>query len=143
MHRVIEASGHPVGAAATREPRVLIADDHADTREVYSFCLVAAGWRVLAVENGAEALAAAETFDPDVIVMNLEMPVLDGLEATRRLKEDPRTAPIPIVGCTAFASLHSRGLEEAGFVHLLAKPCLPDDLREVLDGVLAKKNAAR
>jgi CheY-like chemotaxis protein len=120
---------------------VLIVDDHEDTREIYAWCMMAAGWHVDAVTNGAEALAIAAAHEPDVIVMDLHLPVLDGLATTHRLKQDPRTAHIPVVACTAFGHLHSEAeMREAGFEALVAKPCPPEDLRAVLEEVVADRD---
>ena len=118
--------------------RALIVDDHDDTRELYVSCLRNAGWHVDEVTDGVEALAVAASFDPHVIVMDLHLPELDGVEATRRLRRDPRTAHILVVACTAFQRHYSAlELSDAGFEALLAKPCTPEDLRLKLEALVA------
>jgi CheY-like chemotaxis protein len=121
---------------AARRPRVLFVEDHDDTRDIYAWCMRAAGWEVDAVPRGLEAVAVAALFQPDVVVMDLHMPVLSGVEATRRLKEDRRTAHIPVVACTAFGREHEAELRGGGFRFVVRKPCEPDDLRTVLEGVV-------
>jgi CheY-like chemotaxis protein len=83
--------------------RVLIAEDFADGRELLTEYLRFRGFAVSEATNGAEALEAARRELPDVILMDLQMPTLDGWEATRRLKADPRTAQIMVVAVTAHA----------------------------------------
>ena len=72
-------------------------DDVQDNRTIYVLFLKFSGYRIAEAENGAEALEKATTLLPDVIVMDLSLPVMDGWEATRRLKRDPRTKKIPVV----------------------------------------------
>jgi CheY-like chemotaxis protein len=105
------------------KPRVLIVEDNDDAREMYARWMRGSGWRVDAVGNGLEALVAAKDGPPDVIVMDLELPVLDGIAATRLLKADDRSARIPVVACTAFASRLHEQIRDAGFDLLVRKPC--------------------
>ena len=117
-------------------PRVLIAEDDDDTREIYTWCLRAAGWLVQEVANGKEALSLAPDFAPDVIVMDVRLPVIGGLEATRRLKADPLTRHIPVVLCSGVDRRHAEPLaKQAGCEEFVAKPCTPDELRALLEDV--------
>ena len=112
-----------------RKTLVLVVDDFADNREMYSEYLSFSGYDVIEAKNGMEAIAAAQDRMPDIIVMDLSLPVMDGWEATRRLKADERTRQIPVVALTGHALAgHSRGAREAGCDSFLAKPCLPDQL---------------
>ncbi len=112
-----------------RKPLVLVVDDFADNREMYCEYLVFAGYDVAEAKNGQEALEAATGKLPDIIIMDLSLPVMDGWEATRRLKADARTREIPVVALTGHALAgHSRGAREAGCDSFLTKPCLPDQL---------------
>jgi CheY-like chemotaxis protein len=122
-----------------RKPRVLIVEDTLDSRELYNLHLRDAGWEVDDAANGAEALTLASTFEPDAIVMDLNMPVMDGIEATRLLKKNPRTRHIPIVALTAFAD-PVRAIEAryAGCQIFLAKPCLPERLLLWLECLLSR-----
>jgi len=118
-------------------PRVLIVEDHEDTSEMYAWCMRAAGWIVEVAHDGQEALTAASDFGPDVIVMDLRLPVLDGLDATRMLKSDPDTRLIPIVGCSGVDGPEAETLaREAGCDRFVAKPCPPEDLRTLLENIV-------
>ena len=119
-------------------PRVLLVDDYPDAREMYSEYLQFSGFDVVEAGNGMEALQRAVETAPDIILMDLSLPVMDGWEATRRLKADPRTAQIPVVALTGHALAGiSEGAKKAGCDAFVTKPCLPDELvkeiRKVLD----------
>jgi CheY-like chemotaxis protein len=119
-------------------PRVLVVDDFDDNRLMYAEFLAWSGFEVAQACDGQEAIAQARRFMPDVIVMDLALPVMDGWEATRRLKADPRTGRIPVVAVTAHTlTTHSRVAREAGCDAFLAKPCLPERLLETLREVTA------
>jgi two-component system cell cycle response regulator DivK len=112
-----------------RKPLVLVVDDFADNREMYSEYLAFSGYDVIEARNGKEAIDAAQDRLPDIIIMDLSLPVMDGWEATRRLKASERTRGIPVVALTGHALAgHSKGAKEAGCDSFLAKPCLPDQL---------------
>src|SRR5437016_13624988 len=126
-------------AKSTRRPIVLVVDDFADNREMYSEYLSFAGYDVIEARNGKEAIDAAQERLPDIIIMDLSLPVMDGWEATRRLKASDRTRGIPVVALTGHALAgHSKGAKEAGCDSFLAKPWPPDQLvaeiRRMLDG---------
>ena len=110
-------------------PRVLLVDDYPDAREMYAEYLEFSGFEVVEAENGMEALQRAVETSPDIILMDLSLPVMDGWEATRRLKADKRTAPIPVVALTGHALAGiSEGAKKAGCDAFVTKPCLPDAL---------------
>ena len=110
-------------------PLVLVVDDFQDNREMYAEYLAFSGFRVIQAANGKEALDQAFANRPDIIIMDLSLPVMDGWEATRRLKADLRTNAIPVVALTGHAMHgHSKGAMEAGCDSFVAKPCLPDQL---------------
>jgi CheY-like chemotaxis protein len=139
MTRKRAETHQPPGAPAATEqgPLVLIVDDVKDNRTVYVLYLQISGFRVAEAENGEEALRQAETLLPDVIVMDLSLPVMDGWEATRRLKRDPRTKRIPIVVLTGHAlPEYARTAREAGCDLVITKPCLPDQLLEAIRRIL-------
>jgi two-component system, cell cycle response regulator DivK len=122
----------------TPRPRVLVVDDYPDAREMYSEYLEFSGFDVIQAVNGMEALQRAVDAAPDIILMDLSLPVMDGWEATRRLKEDARTHSIPVVALTGHALAGiSEGAMKAGCDAFVTKPCLPEDLvkeiRKVLD----------
>ena len=106
---------------------------------MYAWCLRAAGWNVEDVANGAEALFVAAEFEPDVIVMDLLLPVIGGPEATRHLKSDPDTRHIPVVALSAIERQEAEALaKEAGCEAFIAKPCPPEDLRAFLESLVTR-----
>jgi two-component system, cell cycle response regulator DivK len=110
---------------------VLLVEDYEDAREMYRDYLVYAGFEVETAENGLEAIDKARSLAPDLILMDLALPILDGWEATRRLKADARTATIKVVALSAHAmSAEERRAAAAGCDGFIAKPCLPQDLVE-------------
>ncbi|CAN5476460.1 response regulator [soil metagenome] len=114
---------------SSRSPLVLIVEDYQDAREMYAAYLQFSGYRVAEATNGLEALEQARRLRPDIILMDLALPKMDGWEATRRLKADEHTRSIPVVALTGHALAgHAEGAREAGCDAFVTKPCLPDDL---------------
>ena len=110
-------------------PLILVVDDYQDAREMYAEYLQFSGFRVAEARNGNEAVEQAFALKPDLILMDLSLPGMDGWEATRRLKADERTSQIPIVALTGHALAGaSEGAKKAGCDSFVTKPCLPDDL---------------
>lgn len=119
--------------------RVLLVDDYTDAREMYSEYLKFSGFDVVEAANGLEALQRAIDTTPDIILMDLSLPVMDGWEATRRLKADPRTSSIPVVALTGHAlSGTNEGAVKAGCDAFVTKPCLPEDLVSEIRTVLGR-----
>jgi CheY-like chemotaxis protein len=110
-------------------PLVLVVDDVDHGREIFAEDLEYRGFRVATAADGLEALAKAYELLPDIILMDLSLPGIDGWEATRRLKQDDRTRDIPIIALTAhaLASAHDKA-REVGCNAVVTKPCLPKDL---------------
>jgi DNA-binding response OmpR family regulator len=109
--------------------RVLIVEDFADSREMYVEFLAANGFDVNEAEDGMAALRAIEGSLPDVVVLDVALPKLDGISVLRRLRADQRYASLPVL--TLSASLgeeYHRAAMEAGATEALEKPCLPEDL---------------
>ncbi len=110
-------------------PLILVVDDYQDAREMYAEYLQFSGFRVAEARNGNEALEQAFALKPDLILMDLSLPGMDGWEATRVLKADERTKSIPVVALTGHALAGaSEGAKKAGCDSFVTKPCLPDDL---------------
>jgi CheY-like chemotaxis protein len=112
---------------------VLIVDDVEDNRRVYAMFLEHRGFDVESAADGRQALRKARAFLPDVIVMDLAIPGIDGWETTRRLKRDGRTQGIPVIALTGYVVGGARErARQAGCDAFLTKPCLPDRLvREI------------
>jgi CheY-like chemotaxis protein len=127
----------PEPAPATPPRLVLVVDDVEDNRDLYAQYLRFAGYRVEQAASGFEALVKVAALRPDLVVMDLSMPGLDGCETTRRLKADPATRQTPVIALTGHAADHSRAEAlEAGCAGYLTKPCLPEDLVAVISRVL-------
>jgi CheY-like chemotaxis protein len=120
-------------------PLVLIVDDFEDNREMYAQYLRFHGYEIAEADNGQEALKQAAALHPDVIVMDLSLPGMDGWEATRRLKQEPLTRDIPVIALTGHALTGSEHTaREAGCDTFLTKPCAPavlgQEIRKMLPG---------
>jgi CheY-like chemotaxis protein len=125
-------------------PLVLVVDDYQDAREMYAEYLSVSGFRVAEAATGLEALEQAFALQPDVILMDLSLPGLDGWAATRHLKTDERTRTIPVVALTGHALAGaSEGARKAGCDSFVTKPCLPDELVAEIRRMLAGSPAAR
>jgi two-component system cell cycle response regulator DivK len=125
-------------------PLVLVVDDYEDARELYAEYLEYSGFRVAEASNGEEALEKAFALTPDVILMDLSLPVMDGWEATRRLKSDERTHTIPVVALTGHATRSpDEATQQMGCAGLVTKPCLPEALVEEVWRVLADVDPGR
>jgi two-component system, cell cycle response regulator DivK len=108
---------------------VLVADDEPDHRTIVTTLLRHYGYAVLEARTGAEAVQAVYDHQPDVVLMDAGLPVLDGWEATARLKRDPATAHIPIV----IVTVHTQEADlaraaESGADTYIAKPCDPSSV---------------
>jgi two-component system, cell cycle response regulator DivK len=124
-------------ASDRRAVIVLIVDDSRDAREIYAAYLNHRGFRTYTSPDGSAAIDMALEYHPDVIVMDLTMPYVDGITAIRRLKMHPRTRRIPVILLTGYPSKATRqGAIEAGAQVFLTKPCLPEDLERHLRDVL-------
>jgi two-component system cell cycle response regulator DivK len=119
------------------KPLVLVVDDYQDAREMYAECLDASGFRVAEAQTGAEAVAKAIALGPDLIIMDLSLPGMNGWAATRAIKADPRTASIPVVALTGHARASAFSMaREAGCDAFLTKPCLPDEMVAIVPQIL-------
>jgi CheY-like chemotaxis protein len=125
-----------------RTPRILVVADSADNREMYAAYLTFQGLEVVEAANGTEALEHAFARPPDLVVMDLSLPGVDGWQATRLLKADPRTKDIPVIAVTghALAGAPERAAE-AGCDGFLTKPCLPEDLLREIQRTLERGRA--
>lgn len=110
-------------------PLILIVEDFEDAREMYREFLEFSGFRVITARDGREALAQARAALPDLTLMDLSLPGIDGWEATRLLKSDPATQHLLIVALSAHAlGTDGERARVAGCDGFIAKPCLPTDL---------------
>jgi two-component system, cell cycle response regulator DivK len=130
---------HTADRRRTPRPQVIVvADDFDSLRHLWRIALSQLGFDVIEAGTGAEAFELTTRYAPAAVVMDLAMPVMDGIEATRRLKRDPRTSDVPIIMVTAHtADKHRRAAEDAGCAGFLSKPTDADELIAELRRVLA------
>ena len=83
--------------------RILVIEDQEDNRAILRDLLTSAGFEVIEAVNGADGVAMAESETPDLILMDIQLPVIDGYEATRRIKANPALASIPVIAVTSYA----------------------------------------
>ncbi|HVW03768.1 MAG TPA: response regulator [Vicinamibacterales bacterium] len=118
-------------------PLVLLADDYVDACEMYSVGLRFFGFRVVTAFDGRAAVDAARRHRPDIVLLDIRMPGLTGIEALGVLKMDPAFTHVPIVALTAHALPDEReSALRAGFDAFIAKPILPDQLADQLAAIL-------
>jgi two-component system cell cycle response regulator DivK len=113
--------------------RILVVEDNAKNMKLFRDVLVATGYRTLEATTGSEAVDLASEHTPDLVLMDIQLPDLDGVQALRRLREDPRTASIPVLALTAQAMHGDRErFLAAGFDGYLSKPV---DVRQLIGTV--------
>ena len=120
---------------------ILIADDHEDNRELLHLMLRAAGYTVREAKNGGECLELARAEAPDLIVMDLSMPVLDGWGLFEELKMDQTTRGIPCIAVTAHADLDRERALQKGFIAYVSKPFATEDLLSSVAAALSHDTA--
>lgn len=120
-------------------PLILIADDNTDMREMYEFYLNMSGYHVETAVNGRQAVVKALALSPDVIVLDLQMPQLDGWGAMRELRSHRKTATTPIIILTGhdFKEYLGHSAIAEGATSFVMKPCLPERLALEIGGRLA------
>jgi DNA-binding response OmpR family regulator len=123
-------------------PKILVAEDERDIRELIAFTLRYAGFEVILVSNGQEAIEQASELQPDLILLDVRMPGMTGYDACRELKENPATSEIPIV----FLSAKGQEVEieeglASGALEYIVKPFAPDELANQVKGILKRVGA--
>ena len=123
---------------------ILLADDHEDNRLALLTVLQREGYRTLGAANGAEAVECALEHLPYLVLMDLAMPVMDGREALRLIKQHARTSHIPVVVLTAMAlSVDRDRMVAEGFAELLTKPCMPPHLIKTVHALIGPPGHAQ
>ena len=125
-------------------PLVLLVEDDRAGREMYALGLEQGGFRVEQAHNGLQALDKAFAIVPDAIVTDLAIPGIDGLQLCKRLRNDPRTRQIPIIGITGYASFAAEPdrATRAGCNAVYVKPCEPETLVTEINRLLAAAGRA-
>ncbi len=121
-------------------PLILIVEDNPGSLMLATVSLEIEGFKVTGAESAQQARALLARATPNLILMDIQLPDIDGLEFTKELKADPATAEIPVIALTAHAMpLHERAARAAGCVGFIAKPWTPEalsrDVRAILESV--------
>jgi two-component system cell cycle response regulator DivK len=114
--------------------RILIVEDNEHFRLILGSMLGSAGYQIIEAETGAQAIQKALSVSPHLILMDLDLPDMTGIEVTRKLKENPTTAPIPVIACSAWSMREWK--EEAlyaGMVDYLQKPIPAELLKRTIE----------
>ena len=115
--------------SVTKQPTILLVEDDDDTRRVYSVMLRHEGFLVVEAVTGAEAVESAIAEGPDLILMDMNLPMFDGWEAARRIKSNPRTSAAPLIAFSALIdSIADLRCDIALFDGFIAKPVTPSEL---------------
>lgn len=134
----------PLAARPSPLPRILVVDDTQDVRELYAEYLTSRGYEVLEAADGQQALHAIFTQPPAIIIMDLDMPIMDGWTAIRILKADARTKDVPIIVVTGNVMPDQlRAASQAGADAVLKKPCAPGVLTIAIEHALGGGSVAR
>jgi CheY-like chemotaxis protein len=126
--------------SSTSSPRVLLVDAHCDTAELYATALRARGWQVSVAHDGEQAWARASSLHPDVLVTELALPIVSGVELTRRLRDDEPA--VAIVALTAQPVSAGGDACIPGCDSVLLKPCSPARLMSAIEDALEARRAA-
>lgn len=117
--------------------KILIVEDHLDSREILKIQIEIIGYEVVEAASGEEALDKAVAEHPDLVIMDLGLPGINGIEATTKLKADPQTADIPVVAYTAWPEeIMKEKAERARVSAFLTKPTSPRRFKEVIEKLL-------
>lgn len=120
--------------------KVLIVEDHPDARDILKVQIEIVGYEVLEAASGEEALAKAAAERPDLVIMDLGLPGISGLEAAARLKENPQTAAIPVVAYTAWPEGVFRDkAERIKMAAFLSKPTRPQQFKEIIEKLVSTR----
>jgi two-component system cell cycle response regulator DivK len=131
------------GAEAAGRPVVMLVEDYRDTREMMKHMLEVSGCRVVEASNGQEAIELSQQGELDLVLMDLNMPVLDGFTATLRIREYERTRDVPVVAVTAFDTAEFRAAASAvGCCDFVVKPIDHEHLSALITRLLPRRAAA-
>jgi CheY-like chemotaxis protein len=125
---------------APAAPTILVVEDLSDTRELLSVLLLQQGYKVILAENGLEGLLKASGTHPDLIIMDLALPEMDGVEAARRIHETPKLSHIPIFVVSAYLTKEVEAeVRAAGCAEMFGKPFDFDSLLETISITLGER----
>jgi len=119
-------------------PLVLLVDNHADNREMYAEYLQIRGFRVIPCSDSQASIEVARWSKPDIILLELRMTGMNGIQVLRELRKEPALAQVPVVALTASVMTRERAAADAaGFTELLPKPFFPEDLATAIVRIIA------
>lgn len=113
--------------------KVLLVEDYTDVRKMMSIFLRHSGYEVLEAADGYEALELAVEEKPDLVLMDIALPVLDGIQATRAIRQHEDLADIPIIAVTAYGDFYEKRAREAGCNEVIQKPLHLDHLEPLVE----------
>lgn len=115
--------------------KILIVDDYLENRELISLLLKKSGFEMITAGNGLEGIESAKEHLPEMIFMDIQMPVMDGIEAARFLKSDPLTSHIPIIAFTSYAMKgeQERIMGTGDFEGYIAKPIKIEEVQDIIE----------
>jgi DNA-binding response OmpR family regulator len=126
-----------------RSLRVLLAEDDDDLRSLYGYMLLAAGYKVNTVRNGLQAFAEIQVNRPDVVVTDITMPVLSGLDLIVAIRSNDELAELPVVAITSFGEDICKLARAAGATDAIDRPTEIVRMREVIDAAVTRPSSAR
>lgn len=119
------------------QPLVLLVDNHADNREMYTEYLQTRGFFVIPCSDSQASIDVARRSEPDIILLELRMTGMNGIQVLRELRKDPALANVPVVALTASVMTRERAAADAaGFTELLPKPFFPEDLATAITRII-------
>jgi CheY-like chemotaxis protein len=121
--------------------KILLVEDDAESRALYVYMLALAGYKVSAVRNGLEAFAEIQVNRPDVIVTDIAMPVLNGLDLILAVRSDDALADLPVVAITSFGENLREQARAAGATESIDKPTELAKMREVIDAAVSRASS--
>ena len=119
-----------------QKKKVLIAEDYADVRQMMKIMVEFYGFEAIEASDGHEAVEKTIKSHPDMVLMDISMPVMDGLAATEAIRKSESSYSVPIIAVTAYGDLYREQAKEAGCNKVVAKPINFDDLKPLLDEYL-------
>ena len=130
---------HPLPSVfSMRRLKILLVEDDADERALYGYMLAVAGYKVKAVSNGLEALAEIQVKRPDMIITDIAMPVLSGLDLINAVRSDDELADLPVVAITSFGEKLREQAREAGATDAIDKPTDITRMRGVIEAAVSR-----
>src|SRR5262245_21049980 len=126
-----------------RRLKILLAEDDDDLRALYGYMLAAAGYKVNAVRNGLQAFAEIQVNRPDVVVTDIAIPVLNGLDLIMVLRSNDELADLPVVAITSFGEEICELARAAGASNAIDKPTELERMREVIEAAVFRSSSAR